>query len=364
VLFASQLTGKKTGEWIPAGTCLNNITGGILFEKNQGTFYGNNVDIVSDVSIDSPQTLKVPKNATVTVYKGVNFSAGNRVSASQIKNVGTPPPCPPPFVPEIFAYADEHADYKLIDGFEMMRVKAGTFMMGATADQGWEVERNEKPAHQVTLTRDYFIGLYPVTQKQWVDIMGSNPATMQRNDYSLDDQILWSAVLGAPLSRFSGTDFYPIESITSLEMLEFINRLNQKTGKNFRLPTEAEWEFAARGGVNSRGFMYAGSNTLSDVTVVKSFNAQAMPTATKGCNELGLYDMSGNVGEMINDFYSEYTESHKTDPTGPDTPADPPDRIVRGNGSSYAKAGRVAWRRDYRIDRKAQNIGFRLVLSE
>ena len=303
----------------------------------------------------------------------------------------SPPAAPPELTPDIFEYVDERAGYKVINGFEMMLVKAGTFMMGATEDQGLEVEPNEKPAHQVTLSRDYYMCLYPVTQKQWTEIMGSNPARLQRNDYNLQTQLQWSAILGVQPSRFAGNDFYPVECVSHINAREFILALNKKTGKNFRLPTEAEWEFAARGGILSKGFMYAGSNDLKEVAARErtGFNMAVTPTATKDCNELGFYDMSGNVKEWVYDVKGDYTEEAKTDPTGPEEPTngkiaasiigdgitvrstvvansreigsvsggyDMPERIVRGKERNAARYGEDE-------HRKYSEIGFRLVLT-
>ncbi|MCL1900278.1 MAG: formylglycine-generating enzyme family protein [Promicromonosporaceae bacterium] len=259
---------------------------------------------------------------------------GGKTNPAAIKNSGEPLPVPPVCEPDIFEYADERADYRVIDGFDMMRVRSGTFMMGATKDQGWEVEKNEKPAHQVTLTRDYYMGLFPVTQKQWVQIMNFNPSQLQRNDHSLQTQIEWAAVLGANPSRFAGNDFYPVECVNFANVQEFISRLNQKTGKKFRLPTEAEWEYAARGGLQSQRFMYAGSNEIKEAATMESLDAKVTPTGIKDCNELGLYDMTGNVSEWVNDYMGDYTEEPKTDPTGPSGPVedDRPERVIRGSG--------------------------------
>jgi formylglycine-generating enzyme required for sulfatase activity len=372
VLFASQLTGKQHGEYFPAGTCLEDVKRGILFEGRSGTFYGENVDILADTTIPENHTVRMPAGAGVTVMQGVNFVPNGKIKSNAIRNATVPPPPVPQFTPDIFEYVDERADYKIIDGFEMMRVRAGTFMMGATADQGWEVEVNEKPVHQVTLTKDYYMCLFPVTQKQWTEIFDFNPAHLQRNDFPLERQIEWSAVLGSQPSRFAENGFYPIECVNHIKVREFLTALNKKTGKNFRLPTEAEWEYAARGGLLSQSFMYSGSNNLSDVALREGLGTVVSPTATKDCNELGLYDMSGLVGEWVNDYYGEYTEPPKTDPVGASAPPrDPnprrryePEYIIRGGGSmSLLTSGRVAWRKERKENRKDNDVGFRLVLT-
>ena len=153
---------------------------------------------------------------------------------------------------------------------EMVKVEAGTFMMGATSEMQNSGD-NEKPVHQVTLTKDYYMGKYEVTQA------------------------LWKAVMGRKPSYFEG-DNLPVESVSWDDCQKFINKLNSKTGRKFRLPTEAEWEYAARGGKKSRGYQYSGSNSISDVAwYTENSGRKTHPVGTKQSNELGLYDMAGNV---------------------------------------------------------------------
>ena len=178
--------------------------------------------------------------------------------------------------------------------FEMVRVEGGTFTMGATAEQGSDADDDEKPTHQVTLS-SYSIGKTEVTQALWQAVMGSNP------------------------SNFKGSNL-PVEEVSWEDCQTFIRKLNALTGKNFRLPTEAEWEFAARGGNNSRGYKYSGSNTLSNVAWYDDNSSnKTHPVATKAPNELGIYDMSGNVYEWCNDWYDDYTSASQTNPTGPNS---------------------------------------------
>ena len=186
--------------------------------------------------------------------------------------------------------------------FAMVPVAGGTFTMGATAEQGSDASEDEKPAHQVTLS-SYMIGKTEVTQELWEAVMGSNP------------------------SEFKGSNL-PVEHVSREDCQTFIRKLNALTGKNFRLPTEAEWEFAARGGNNSRGYKYSGSNTVSNVAWYKDNSSSTThPVATKAPNELGIYDMSGNVEEWCNDGYGDYTSTSQTNPTGPNS------------GSSYVYRG-------------------------
>ncbi|MBQ0015371.1 MAG: formylglycine-generating enzyme family protein, partial [Bacteroidales bacterium] len=150
----------------------------------------------------------------------------------------------------------------------MVEVSGGTFKMGATSEQGSDAWNDEKPVHNVTLS-SYYIGLTEVTQELWQAVMGSNP------------------------SYFKGL-YRPVENVSWDDCQTFISRLNSLTGKNFRLPTEAEWEFAARGGTKSRGYKYSGSNTLDDVAWhVGNSGDKTHDVGTKAPNELGIYDMSG-----------------------------------------------------------------------
>ena len=219
--------------------------------------------------------------------------------------------------------------------FEMVRVEGGTFTMGATAEQGSDAYSDEKPTHQVTLS-SYSIGKTEVTQALWQAVMGSNP------------------------SYFKGSNL-PVECVSWEDCKTFIRKLNALTGKNFRLPTEAEWEFAARGGNNSRGYKYSGSNTLSNVAwYTDNSSSTTHPVATKASNELGIYDMSGNVWEWCSDWYSSYSSSSQYNPTGPNSGSD---RVDRG-GSWGNRAGhcRVSFRiNDYPTYRD-DYLGLRLAL--
>ena len=173
--------------------------------------------------------------------------------------------------------------------FKMIAVEGGTFHMGSNDG---ESESDEKPVHSVTLSR-YYIGQTEVTQALWKAVMGGNP------------------------SCFTG-DNLPVEKVSWYDCQEFISRLNQLTGEKFRLPTEAEWEFAARGGNQSKGYIYSGSNEIDDVAWYRdNASCETQPVATKQANELGIYDMSGNVWEWCQDWYGSYSSSAQTNPTGP-----------------------------------------------
>ena len=228
--------------------------------------------------------------------------------------------------------------------FTMVRVERGTFTMGATSEQGSDINSNEKPAHQVTLTQDYYIGQTEVTQALWQAVMGNNP------------------------SYFKG-DNRPVDRVSWNDCQTFITKLNQLTGREFRLPTEAEWEFAARGGNQSQGYKYAGSDDLDavawysdNIPSQSSGNAGygTQTVATKAPNELGLYDISGNVWEWCQDWYSSYSSGAQTDPTGPSSGSD---RVLRcGSWSSRAGGCRVSYRVYYDPSLRDYYFGLRLAL--
>ncbi len=201
--------------------------------------------------------------------------------------------------------------------FKMIAVDGGTFSMGATSEQGSDANSNEKPVHSVTLS-DYYIGETEVTQELWEAVMGSNP------------------------SYFSG-DQKPVEKVSWDDCKEFITKLNNLTGKNFRLPTEAEWEYAARGGNKSKGYKYSGSNTIGDVAWYSSNSSSTTHNVkTKSPNELGIYDMSGNVWEWCEDWYGDYSSGSQTNPMGPSSGSS---RVLRdGSWNSNAWGCRVSLR--------------------
>lgn len=186
--------------------------------------------------------------------------------------------------------------------YNMVWVDGGTFRMGATSEQGSDAWDAEKPVHSVTLS-GYYIGKTEVTQALWQAVMGSNP------------------------SYFEGDDL-PVEQVSWDDCQEFIRKLNSLTGQNFRLPTEAEWEFACRGGNNSRGYKYSGSNYIDNVAWYDGNSGdKTHPVATKSPNELGIYDMSGNVWEWCADWYGDYSSGRQTNPKGP---YDGSNRVHRG----------------------------------
>ena len=229
--------------------------------------------------------------------------------------------------------------------FKMICVESGSFTMGATSEQGSDADSDEKPTHPVTLST-YYIGETEVTQELWQAVMGSNP------------------------SHFSGAK-RPVECVSWNDCQDFITKLNAKTGRKFRLPTEAEWEFAARGGTKSRGYKYAGSNTIGNVAWYwDNIPSQSsgntgygtQNVATKQANELGLYDMSGNVWEWCQDWYGSYSNSSQTNPTGPNSGHY---RVYRGGSWYYlARRCRVSSRPDFTPSNRNDYLGLRLALPK
>jgi formylglycine-generating enzyme required for sulfatase activity len=220
---------------------------------------------------------------------------------------------------------------------EMIRVEGGTFIMGQTDDENPAYTVYERPAHQVTLNA-FKIAKYPVTQKQWMAIMDDNP------------------------SYFKGDDL-PVTNVSWHDAQTFTSRLSEATGKNYRLPTEAEWEYACRGGASTAKYKYSGSNDLNLVGWY-SFNSEGKthPVGKKAGNELGIKDMSGNVWEWCRDWAAEYTDQPQTNPQGPETGTC---RVNRGGSylSDYLKC-RVSFRSSANPDERSNEIGFRIVLQE
>ena len=221
--------------------------------------------------------------------------------------------------------------------FKMIKVEGGTFMMGATEeeDADYQVFKGS-PKHQVTLS-DYSIGETEVTQELWIAVMGSNP------------------------SANTGDLLRPVENVNLNDCDTFIMRLNALTGKEFRLPSEAEWEFAAHGGNLTQGYIYAGSDSIDEVAwyIANSDNV-THPVATKVPNELGLYDMNGNAEEWCNDWYYLYTEEPVTNPTGPETGKS---RVHRGGRYSGAvKFCRISRRDGFSPGVRRTYMGLRLAM--
>ena len=223
--------------------------------------------------------------------------------------------------------------------FKMIWVEGGTFEMGS--NDGYD---DEQPIHAVTLD-GYWIAETEVTQALWKAVMGSDEGWS--NDYG------------------KGSN-YPAYDVSYNEAVDFCKRLNELTDYKygFRLPTEAEWEYAARGGKKSNGYKYSGSNNIDDVAwYVDNSGYVAHPVKSKKCNELGLYDMSGNLWEWCSDWYSSsyYSNSPSNNPTGPKSGDY---RVLRGGGWSHGESGcRVADRYYCIPDCSIYLFGFRVASS-
>ncbi len=218
---------------------------------------------------------------------------------------------------------------------EMILIEGGTFQMGS-ADDDESAERIEKPKHEVSVS-DFQIGKYEVSQQLWENVMGTNPSQIKGNAL-------------------------PVTNVSWNDVQEFIKRLNKMTKKKYRLPTEAEWEYAARGGNQSQGFIFIGSNN-SDSVAWHFDNSDKTPheIGSKQPNELGIYDMGGNIQEWVNDWYDGYSNDSQTNPTGPKSSKI--GKILRGG--SYAilpEYGRPAWRCVSNPNFRSPLIGFRLAM--
>lgn len=268
--------------------------------------------------------------------------------------------------------------------FNMVRVEGGQMMIGATPEQGIDIENNEYPAHLVTLSA-FYIGQFPVTQNIWECVMGYNKSRFQTEENKIsnykerimkassdDNEGITSTMgsVGAPIGVIglppllwltsNGTyeiGHYPVENISHDEAIEFVRRLSKMTNVQFSLPTEEEWEYAARGGQKSQGFKYAGSNNFDEVAWYRyNSNGTTHPVGEKKPNELGLYDMSGNVWE--------WTE----------TPAHSYATDIEAGGSMYIRRGGSWWQeakncrvaRRYASDhsKKTSGLGLRVVIRE
>lgn len=274
--------------------------------------------------------------------------------------------------------------------FNMIRVEGGKMMIGATVEQIYDAENNEYPAHPVTLPT-YYIGQFPVTQNIWELVMGYNKSYYKDKEY-YKQETLWSDSnvvagasvglsldtvlrnlpivlgwwsLGAKGGAFKksrndiGDDYghYPVENISLDEAMEFVRRLSKMTNIHFALPTEKEWEYAARGGQKSQGFKYAGSNDINEVAWYRE-NAKRSthPVGEKTPNELGLYDMSGNVWEWTETPAHSYVSDIVPGGT----------IFIRRGGSWWHEAKNCRVSRRYASDhtKKTSGLGLRVVIRE
>ncbi len=259
----------------------------------------------------------------------------NNTSTGTNKNTGSSTPTPTPSRPTLKWDASTHTltygDYS----YKMVYVPGGSFTMGATGQLANEADLDEKKTHRVTLS-GYYIGECEVPQWLWTAVMGSNPSSFR----------------GATL---------PVETVTWYDCQDFIQKLNSKTGASFRLPTEAQGEFAAREGKDNNNQLYSGSDELWEVGwFTDTSKGTTHPVKKKKPNALGLYDMTGNVWEWCQDWYGDYPTTSQTDPKGSSSGSK---RVRRGGGwDSYARICRVSFRDSFAPTCNYYNLGLRLAL--
>lgn len=222
---------------------------------------------------------------------------------------------------------------------KMIWVQGGTFTMGATDDQTDDAYECEKPAHSVTL-HSYYIGQTEVTQALWKAVMDTISYVFKGNNLPVD-QVCWN------------------------DCRSFITKLNSLTGMKFRLPTEAEWEYAAHGGNKSQDYKYSGSDILGNIAwYADNSDGKIHPVATKLPNELGIYDMSGNVWEWCQDRYRKYSSRARSNPTGPLSGSS---RVIRGGDQQCIDRDCRTTNRTFHKKKETiieSGLGFRLALSE
>ncbi|MFM9951900.1 MAG: SUMF1/EgtB/PvdO family nonheme iron enzyme [Saprospiraceae bacterium] len=233
---------------------------------------------------------------------------------------------------------DEEAKRRALDPFHdlMIPIKGGTFQMG---DEHGDLGEKSRPVHPVSV-KDFHLCKHPVTQAQWHAVMGSAP----------------------PELHFKGCDDCPVESVSWDDVQAFINKLNEKTGVHYRLPTEAEWEYAARGGNQSKQYKFSGSNIIDEVAWYKNNSGGKTQTVMqKKANKLGLYDIGGNVFEWCQDAWHENYKGAPEDSSAWIIGGNQNLRVVRGGSwNYYTYYCRVALRNGYVADSRSLNIGFRL----
>ena len=234
----------------------------------------------------------------------------------------------------------------------MVKVDGGTFYMGAQSDSVEYLNYDENatsweaPVHEVTVS-SFFINKYEVTQNLWEAIMGETP----NNESSMQ----WE-------KEFGKGEKYPAYRISFKEVETFIGKLNEYTSLNFALPTEAQWEYAARGGASTNYELYAGGDIVDNVAWIDSNSDKCSEVGMKNPNALGLYDMSGNVWEMCQDWYYQYTEEAVTDPVGEEY--NQGYKVFRGGSwNTNAQQARVTARYQQGIHYRDYNTGFRLVIE-
>ena len=253
-----------------------------------------------------------------------------------------------PYVPIEPELQEDYTETAFGMNLEMVYVKGGTFKMGATAEQGKDAKADEKPVRTIKLD-SYHIGMYEVTQAQWKDVMGQDAI------YDYD--------------RGKG-DTYPVYYVNWIDAQEFCQKLSEATGKKYILPTEAMWEYAARGGIHKTNTKYAGSNDIEEVAWYRGNSGNYgidpdygnHPVGTKKANALGIYDMCGNVWEWCSNWYRA-DEYNKIDDYNPQGPASGSKRVLRGGSWGFDAEGCRVSNRDYDDpDLHNLTVGFRVAV--
>lgn len=347
---------------------------------------------------DEPYYLPVPRKGDYR-FKCINSITAEsqtlkeRIDADEERDVDIHWDEHKPFVPD-----QEWPETKIISGdsfivelgniqFEMLRVDGGTLEIGATKEQGEDAENNEYPAHKISLQR-FYIGRFPITQNIWEAVMGYNKSYYKyKEDAIIDDSGLTNTIisttvgtiLGGPIGAIMGfgsakgwfsdinnenhrviindKGHYPAENLTYDEAREFVRRLSKMTNIQFDLPTEEEWEYAARGGQKSKHCRYAGSNNIDDIAWYRNNSERSThPVGEKQPNELGLYDMCGNVWEWTKTPAHSYTTN--IEPDG--------NTFIRRGGSWWHEDKNCRVSRRYVSDRskKTSGLGLRVVIRE
>lgn len=226
---------------------------------------------------------------------------------------------------------------------EMVKVEGGTFIMGDDESLG---DSTERPAHKVTL-KTFRIARTETTVSQWQLFCNATARLMP-------DPPLWG-----------WGDNHPIVNISWEDAVAYCKWLSDSTKKIYRLPTEAEWEYAARGGKNGKGFIYAGGQSMYMIGWYdENSNSGTQPVAQKRPNELGLYDMSGNVWEWCSDWFAPYSGQEQTNPTGPTSNDNQYFKVLRGGSWNYISDGcRLSNRNYFSADSKLSDYGFRVVME-
>ena len=306
------VTDRETGAPLPGVLLTLQPTGKQVQTAQDGTY------ILENLKADT-YTLRAQKEGYADCIKEIVEVISNRILLLNIK------------MSEENYLAE--SDYTLTTfglNMEMVYVEGGTFEMGATAEQGNDAQDDEYPVRTIKLD-GYHIGKYEVTQAQWKAVMGTDP------------------------SKSKGDNF-PVENVRWYDAQSFCQKLSEATGRKYVLPTEAQWEYAARGGNKSQHYKYAGSNDIDEVAWYYYYNSSdgTHPVGTKKANELGLYDMSGNVWEWCSDWYGNYDANDTDNPQGS---ANGSYRVIRGGGRSYAARNCRVSNRSYGTP---YNCGFRV----